>query len=857
MEEKSFLKELKSLYIYQRIFNFIGIENLEIKLFIHSKYFQKKLKLTLYDYQKAYLNKIVKNITDYLSSDDSLFDKDYLNIKFKNDIMNYNITKSIFQNYLDDIFKNLNEKENFKIDIFSPFFEFLCQKEYFEKLFTIRVNLIKYENLVKEYKIIFNKLNEYKYEYSSIDFIIDDNTDINSWKNYNIDFNKIKKLNIFEIDKDIRKKYITNAAGFNDKNFKKLIINFLNCKYFQNNLNHLRIDINFHYPSIQFSLNDFNNFINLEKLILNKIVFSKSYDHFLALNNLKELELIQCKNIFFDENSCMNLKKISLKQSSNINSPFLLKFPKLEICELNIHTDKSKENDYLNISFIDFSSCKNLKIFEGSDNEFLQIKNLYDLNLEKIKLYSNFKKAKTIINIINKLLNPKLKNTYTYFIINKTNLKNLNNILPDLFIEYQKKDKIENLLNFLLNIIFVNDEYTYDKFITIIGYPSLVVKPISSDKNQNWPLFGESLINGNINEEIYEYLTTNHREKNMCLLEILFPSKYNNIETNDNKKFNRVKKIKISEEYKKIILTKIINECFGENNNYALFKYIYLMPSRSLLYHNLYEEIKLYSNKEINFDKFKAKEQKFIKHIEQEISHTIKILKNNNEQNGINNKINTEFKCYDEQIKNFLGFNSDIIPGQIIKEEIRLLVKSNNCALYRIDYFTKYFNTDILRKSLLHNDDGDAALKENKNILDTNNEIDKCEKNIDIEVNKEEVIIYDILEKNENNFIKDISNNKFILLNNNAIKDKNDIKKTLARYIFLNKANQDKAFNSNIKKMKKLIELNNFIPDFICDIVGKNNYQNFYNINRIRSDLPFVEFDNITVNIYFDYLEDS
>ena len=175
MEEKSFLKELKSLYIYQRIFNFIGIENLEIKLFIHSKYFQKKLKLTLYDYQKAYLNKIVKNITDYLSSDDSLFDKDYLNIKFKNDIMNYNITKSIFQNYLDDIFKNLNEKENFKIDIFSPFFEFLCQKEYFEKLFTIRVNLIKYENLVKEYKIIFNKLNEYKYEYSSIDFIIDDN----------------------------------------------------------------------------------------------------------------------------------------------------------------------------------------------------------------------------------------------------------------------------------------------------------------------------------------------------------------------------------------------------------------------------------------------------------------------------------------------------------------------------------------------------------------------------------------------------------------------------------------------------------------------------------------------------------
>ena len=111
------------------------------------------------------------------------------------------------------------------------------------------------------------------------------------------------------------------------------------------------------------------------------------------------------------------------------------------------------------------------------------------------------------------------------------------------------------------------------------GYPSLVVKPIPKDENwnnldnssnefdsesndknikaqksldkQKWPLFGERLIDGNINREIYEYLISDHNKSYKCLLAILFPSEYRLLDNNK-------KTIKISEEKKKEILTDMI-----------------------------------------------------------------------------------------------------------------------------------------------------------------------------------------------------------------------------------------------------------------------------------------------------------
>ena len=95
-------------------------------------------------------------------------------------------------------------------------------------------------------------------------------------------------------------------------------------------------------------------------------------------------------------------------------------------------------------------------------------------------------------------------------------------------------------------------------------------------------LFGERLIDGNIYREIYEYLTSNHNKSYECLLAILFPSEYRLLDDNIT--------IKISKEKKKEILLDIIKSIFNEKNNYPLFKYLYLTPSRSLLYKNFIQK---------------------------------------------------------------------------------------------------------------------------------------------------------------------------------------------------------------------------------------------------------------------------
>ena len=130
-----------------------------------------------------------------------------------------------------------------------------------------------------------------------------------------------------------------------------------------------------------------------------------------------------------------------------------------------------------------------------------------------------------------------------------------------LFSEYEDKNKTEDLLNILFTQIKINDSYTFERLYKMMGYPSLVIKSIpreikyksthniynnydsdnddaisDSDEDkekkspkkiqQKWPLFGEKLINGDINKQVYEYLCPNHKEKNICLLNLLFPSEY-------------------------------------------------------------------------------------------------------------------------------------------------------------------------------------------------------------------------------------------------------------------------------------------------------------------------------------------
>ena len=253
------------------------------------------------------------------------------------------------------------------------------------------------------------------------------------------------------------------------------------------------------------------------------------------------------------------------------------------------------------------------------------------------------------------------------------------------------------------------------------------------ENRQKWPIFGEKLINGNINNQIYKYICSNHRENNICLLALLFPE---DVDNDDKTNENINKKIILSKEIKNKILNNLINNCLGEKNNYSLFKYIYLMPARSLLYNNLYEEIikDLTEDKSFNYENIREKEIKFINNIQKEIKISLKIKENNQyfeEKNedededeeedddedendffnidDINDRENNEekniFKCLDQKIKKFIGFNSDIIPGEIVREEIELIAYTQNnlFKMFRAVYYTTYFKFDELRNYLLNN----------------------------------------------------------------------------------------------------------------------------------------------------------
>ena len=218
--------------------------------------------------------------------------------------------------------KIIIKKNIFVIEIYYPFFEILSTKKYFKDLFSIQVIL---DSLIEnDYAISFDKLNKLKSEYSSLDFIITDNMEIEKWKEYNINFSQIKKLNILE------------SCKYKDSKDKiiKFIENIVNFENFQNNLKVLEIYFNKYYSLNSTSFDNFNKFTNLETLKLSGFHFTSTLR--LNLYNLKELELTNCENIVLAEYSCLKLKKLSLKGDCSISeTENLMKFPELEIFILN------------------------------------------------------------------------------------------------------------------------------------------------------------------------------------------------------------------------------------------------------------------------------------------------------------------------------------------------------------------------------------------------------------------------------------------------------------------------------------------------------------------------------------------
>ena len=202
MENEGIINKIKSVYIIKNIFNYVKDHNLQLKLFIYSKYFQNKLNIK-YIYKERYLNKIGFNLDDYLHIDYYEYEKDILKIKYDNFILDNKLNKEKFEDIIYDVLENKKEKEIYEddtlINIDSPLFEIILKTINFEKNYTIYIsqeNIDEY-NLKKDYIVFFNKLNKSNIKYSSIYYDFNDKTKINYLKEFNIDFNKIKKLTIY------------------------------------------------------------------------------------------------------------------------------------------------------------------------------------------------------------------------------------------------------------------------------------------------------------------------------------------------------------------------------------------------------------------------------------------------------------------------------------------------------------------------------------------------------------------------------------------------------------------------------------------------------------------------------------
>ena len=372
------LNKIVSKYLLQNIFNYIKNQHYKYKLFLHSKYFQKKLEINYIDYQNKYYDKLGIYLYKYVLLDEESESEYNKNNKKKNLEEILTLNKIIFQSYIFNYFQNYISKnkdlEQIIIDIYSPLLDYLLTADYFPQIFAIGISgeIFQKKDLKNDYDLLIKKMNKLNINYSII-FEFKDSSDINFFKDLNINLNNIKKLTINQ----------ANGSKINDYNFLyNTLFSFPNIL---DNIIYLDFKISFLKQIDSNLFKNINNFKKLEELNLNGFKFNKEFT--LDISSLKKLNLRNCENIILNQKCCLNITKLTLLGCKIFPPKNLLKFPNLEECHLQ---DEFLHSNHLFSSIIDFSYLKYLKIFEGETYDFINIKFSC---LEKVILYSKIFKS--------------------------------------------------------------------------------------------------------------------------------------------------------------------------------------------------------------------------------------------------------------------------------------------------------------------------------------------------------------------------------------------------------------------------------------------------------------------------------
>ena len=550
------LKKISSEYILKLIFDYIDEEDFKYKLVVHSKYFQKKMKITLIDYQETFLTNKGLQFSDYIYNSDNIYEETFdkniydkilsidLNTikldrkEFDSIVFNYYNGSEEIEEIEDEEKLNKNYKD-IKIDIYSPFFDIISKSKNFN-LYTIpiSINIIKKFNLKNDFIEVFEKMNKSNIKYESLTIYYNGIEDMNYLNELKINFNNIKKLSFClyqdeddDEDEDEDEDYVNveDDEDYNNKGNKSNECNIKNYDFLKTFFSFDNFGANL--ISLQITLpkkgneklesnllENINNFHSLKSLELTRFKFKTNFE--IKLNNLIKLSLIYCENISLVGDNCINMKYLYIIESSISESKSLLKFPNLVKCKL-LNYKNQKFN-----SIIDFSSFKNLKSIECENYDFRYIENNL---LEIVHLNSEIKTTVEIEKeVIKKLILIKTLKEITLYLceINDkeiSQIKGENPSVTELIVNWNSshifaklndlQKKFPNLSKFELKLPYFEDIWgdfeQYPPIIEINPKDDCKITKISLDIRRYNNLFHFDCAPYNKLEEINFLLITN------------------------------------------------------------------------------------------------------------------------------------------------------------------------------------------------------------------------------------------------------------------------------------------------------------------------------------------------------------
>ena len=698
--------------------------------------------------------------------------------------------------------------------------------------------------------------------------------------------------------------------------------------------------------------------------------FNKYKDIKLYFRNIFKLidEIIEVQNCYINNNNENN----DNKENENKSPLFYLYDLVYKILHLNYNLVEmliSSQNDQ-NIAVL-ISRINKIKTMEIRkiiyDILNYLIDNCYDYT--RIKKGNNSLNKEVIIKLqgkamnqekkfIRRLFKEKIDLLVKFINIIQYNDKNYSmkfnqSIARYLFGFGLREKKLTIIMDLMFEIINIKDNFILDRLYLLMGYPEMILKQqIKEEKNEDeneneneesdkdsdddeqiktikikrkkvkdekgkenneekhfWPLFGNKLLENSENGEIFKYTNNIKLHESHCILAQLFPC--SNIELYNNVKFIE-KDEKLSENERINYIYKLISIALLNEGNYALFKYIYLTPSRFISkYSNLYEEIIDILSKDNKYDltEITKNAEICIKRINFEIKRIYnsmsmisnKKLEESDEEENVNNKEKIEnannidenenppdlpekmmkqFKNNND-IEEFTGFIPKQLPDSIQKVVYSFVAEKKENIIICVKYYTSFKNNFSFKKKEIENSINKESINnsneenkiieneqkenisnenENDNIVIKGSESDSDNEFLNPNLNKEDnVFNVNKLRISEKMFLGKIFNiiqkKKKVIIYDNLFDNKKKAKLSFVRFIQTTSENYRILFKVKIDLVNSLdiIKNNYYLPNLIIGSIKSNNYTDICSIYRKFKSLDFIKEKYFTFKINYEY----